>query len=73
MSWWMAVLATLALHCGEVVSIGRLVWGEAAPTPAVNMLQSHVSFTRRVLGSKAVIPARPPGGPGRPTSRRRTG
>jgi DNA-binding SARP family transcriptional activator len=30
----MAVLATLALHCGEVVSIGRLVdvvWGEAAP------------------------------------------
>jgi len=35
----MAVLATLALHGGEVVSTGRLVdvvWGEAAPTTAVN-------------------------------------
>ena len=51
----MAVLATLALHCGEVVSTGRLVdvvWGEAAPTTAVNTLQSRVSFLRRVLGSK---------------------
>ena len=60
----MAVLATLALHCGEVVSTGRLVdvvWGEAAPTTAVNTLQSHVSFLRRVLGSKAAIRARPPG------------
>jgi DNA-binding SARP family transcriptional activator len=46
----MAVLATLSLHCGEVVSTGRLVdvvWGEAAPTTAVNTLQSHVSFLRR--------------------------
>jgi len=60
----MAVLATLALHCGEAVSTGRLVdvvWGEAAPTTAVNTLQSHVSFLRRVLGSKAAIRARPPG------------
>jgi DNA-binding SARP family transcriptional activator len=60
----LAVLATLALHCGEVVSTGRLVdvvWGEAAPTTAVNTLQSHVSFLRRVLGSKAAIRARPPG------------
>ena len=60
----MAVLATLALHCGEVVSTGRLidvVWGGAAPTTAVNTLQSHVSFLRRVLGSKAAIRARPPG------------
>jgi DNA-binding SARP family transcriptional activator len=35
--------------------------GEAAPTTAVNTLQSHVSFLRRVLGSKAAIRARPPG------------
>ena len=60
----MAVLATLALHCGEVVSTGRLadvVWGQAAPVTAVNTLQSHVSFLRHVLGSKAAIRARPPG------------
>lgn len=60
----MAVLATLALHCGEVVSTGRVVdvvWGEAAPTTAVNTLQTHASFLRRVLGSKAAIRARPPG------------
>jgi DNA-binding SARP family transcriptional activator/tetratricopeptide (TPR) repeat protein len=59
-----AVLATLALHCGEVVSTGRLVdvvWGEAAPATALNTLQSHVSFLRRVLGSKAAIRARSPG------------
>ena len=58
------VLATLALHGGEVVSIGRLVdivWGEAAPPTAVNTLQSHVSYLRGVLGSKAAILARPPG------------
>ena len=68
----MAVLATLALGCGEVVSTGRLVdvvWGEAAPTTAVNTLQSHVSFLRRVLGSKAAIRAWPCGAGGRwPTS-----
>ena len=60
----MALLAALALHCGEVVSTGRLadaVWGEAAPATAVNTLQSHVSFLRHVLGSKAAIRARPPG------------
>jgi hypothetical protein len=59
----MAVLATLAPRCGEVVSTGHLadvVWGEAAPATAVNTLQSHVSFLRRILGSKAAIRARPP-------------
>ena len=59
-----AVLATLALQAGEVVSIGRLteaVWGEAAPATAVNALQSHASYLRRVLGSRAAIVARPPG------------
>jgi DNA-binding SARP family transcriptional activator/tetratricopeptide (TPR) repeat protein len=57
-----AVLATLALQAGEVVSTGRLVdsvWSEAAPA-ARNTLQSHVSYLRTVLG-KAAIVARPPG------------
>lgn len=59
-----AVLAALALHCGEVVSTGRLVdivWGETAPPTVVNTLQAHVSYLRGVLGSKAAIRARPPG------------
>ena len=58
------MLATLALHDGQVVSTDRLVdvvWGEAAPPTAVNTLQSHVSYLRGVLGSKAAILARPPG------------
>ena len=58
-----AVLATLALHGGDVVSTGRLadaVWGERAPA-ALNTLQSHVSYLRTVLGDKAAILARPPG------------
>jgi DNA-binding SARP family transcriptional activator len=59
-----AVLATLALHDGEVVSTSRLadvVWGEEAPPTAVNTLQSHVSYLRNVLGSRSAILARPPG------------
>ena len=59
-----AVLAVLALHCGKVVSTGQLVdivWGETAPPTVVNTLQAHVSYLRRVLGSKAAIRARPPG------------
>jgi DNA-binding SARP family transcriptional activator len=59
-----AVLATLALHAGETVSTSRLadaVWGQAAPPTALNTLQSHVSYLRKVLGSKAAILARPPG------------
>ena len=57
-----AVLATLALQAGQVVSTGRLVdavWGEAAPA-ALNTLQSHVSYLRTVVG-KAAIVAHPPG------------
>jgi DNA-binding SARP family transcriptional activator/tetratricopeptide (TPR) repeat protein len=57
-----AVLATLALQAGEVVSTGRLVdavWG-GCPPAALNTLQSHVSYLRTVLG-KAAIVARPPG------------
>jgi DNA-binding SARP family transcriptional activator/tetratricopeptide (TPR) repeat protein len=59
-----AVLATLALHGGEVVSAGRLaemVWGKEAPPTAVNTLQAHVSYLRTVLGSKTAIRARAPG------------
>ncbi len=58
------VLATLALHGGEIVSTGQLldvVWGATAPSTAVNTLQSHMSHLRNVLGSKAAILARPPG------------
>src|SRR5690349_19328844 len=58
-----AVLATLALHAGQVVGTGRLadaVWGERAPA-ALNTLQSHVSYLRTVLGDKAAILARSPG------------
>jgi DNA-binding SARP family transcriptional activator len=59
-----AVLATLALHAGETVDTGRLVdavWGQAAPPTALNTLQSHVSYLRKLLGSKDAILGRPPG------------
>jgi DNA-binding SARP family transcriptional activator/tetratricopeptide (TPR) repeat protein len=59
-----AILATLALHAGEVVSTDRLtdiVWGENPPPTAVNTLQSHVSHLRSVLGSKSVIRGTSPG------------
>ena len=59
-----AVLATLALHDREVVSVSRLVdvvWGEAAPPNATNSLQAHVSYLRGVLENKAAIRAHPPG------------
>lgn len=59
-----AVLATLALHGGEVVSVSRLVdavWGESAPSTVRNTLQSHVSYLRTLLGDKNVIVGRPPG------------
>jgi len=59
-----AVLATLALHVGKVVSTDRLVdavWGETAPLTALNTLQHHVSHLRAMLGGKAAILARPPG------------
>ena len=59
-----AVLATLALRSGEIVSTDRLVdavWGETAPTTAPNTLQSHVSYLRKMLRGRARIVARPPG------------
>ena len=66
-----AVLATLALHPGQVVSTDRLVdvvWGDRAPPTAATTLQNHVSYLRRLLGRKAAIrgpAARLPARPGR--------
>ncbi|HZN17944.1 MAG TPA: BTAD domain-containing putative transcriptional regulator, partial [Micromonosporaceae bacterium] len=59
-----AVLATLALHPGRVVSTDRLidvVWGDRPPTTALNTLQRHVSHLRGLLGGPGTIVARPPG------------
>jgi DNA-binding SARP family transcriptional activator len=59
-----AVLAALALHAGEVVSTDRLialVWGDEAPGSAVNTLQRHISYLRRVMGGRGGITARRPG------------
>jgi DNA-binding SARP family transcriptional activator len=58
------VLAILALHAGEIVSVDRLidiVWGDRPPRTAVNTVQSHVSYLRRVIGDKGAILGRPPG------------
>ena len=59
-----AVLATLALQHGDLVSIDQLVdvvWGEAAPSTSRNTLQSHISYLRTLLGDKTAIRAQPPG------------
>ena len=59
-----AVLATLALQAGEVVSTDQLVdvvWAHRPPPTAVNTLQRHVSHLRGALGCKDAIVARPPG------------
>src|SRR5215475_16188238 len=51
-----AVLAVLALRGGEIVSTDQLadaVWGHDAPSTAVNTLQSHMSYLRTVLGTRA--------------------
>src|SRR5579863_186411 len=59
-----AVLAVLALQCGEALSIDHLVetvWGGAAPVTAVNAMQSHVSYLRGLMGTRTAILTRPPG------------
>ncbi|MDX6742013.1 BTAD domain-containing putative transcriptional regulator [Actinocorallia sp. A-T 12471] len=58
-----AVLARLALRPGEVVGVDGLidaVWDGDPPATAVNALQSHVSYLRRLLGPDA-IRAKAPG------------
>ncbi|QYC44230.1 Regulatory protein AfsR [Nonomuraea coxensis DSM 45129] len=57
-------LATLALRAGETVSTERLidvVWGGSAPATAVNTLQSHISYLRRLLGVRTSIVTRATG------------
>src|SRR5215217_2171128 len=59
-----AVLAVLATYGGEVIATDRLidrVWGDDAPSTAVNTLQRHISYLRGVLGDRAAIVARAPG------------
>jgi DNA-binding SARP family transcriptional activator/tetratricopeptide (TPR) repeat protein len=59
-----AVLASLALHSGEVVSTDRLmdiVWPEQPRAATTNNLQSHMSHLRRALQDKMAIRAQQPG------------
>lgn len=47
-----ALLATLVLHAGQLLSVDRLVeelWGSAPPANAPNALQAHVARLRRLL------------------------
>jgi DNA-binding SARP family transcriptional activator len=58
-----ALLAFLALHAREVVSIDRLLdelWGERPPATARNSLQNSVSQLRKLLGED-VLRTRAPG------------
>ncbi len=57
-------LAALALRVGKVVSYDRLidvVWGGRSPVTAVNTLQSHISYLRRLFGVRESIVTRPAG------------
>ncbi|MEU4158320.1 BTAD domain-containing putative transcriptional regulator [Actinoplanes sp. NPDC026670] len=59
-----AILSVLALNAGRTVGADRLidlVWGDRPPATALNTVQSHVSYLRRVLGARAAIVSRPPG------------
>jgi predicted ATPase/DNA-binding SARP family transcriptional activator len=60
------LLAVLAVHLGEVVSVDRLVdmiWGEEPPANPRNALQSQVSQLRRHLGDEGqgLVVSQPPG------------
>ncbi len=57
------VLADLALHLGETVSIDRLIddlWGERPSVKAKHTVQEYVSQLRKELGQAALV-RRPPG------------
>jgi DNA-binding SARP family transcriptional activator len=59
-----AVLAALALHPRQLISLGRLVdivWGDEPPPAAVATLRSHVSLLRSLLGQDDVLAARSSG------------
>ncbi|MEV7384537.1 BTAD domain-containing putative transcriptional regulator [Streptomyces sp. NPDC091215] len=63
----LAVLASLVVHLGEVVSTERLVdlvWDEEAPATAGALVATHVSAVRRALarvGTAELIQTRAPG------------
>ena len=53
-----AVLATLALRTGSVVSVSRLVemvWGEDPPRTAEKTLQSYITRLRKGLGPGSIV------------------
>jgi DNA-binding SARP family transcriptional activator len=53
-----ALLATLILHAGEVVSPDRLIedlWGESPPRTARDALQNYVSLLRKTLGADVLV------------------
>ncbi len=53
-----ALLALLALHCGEPVSADRLIdllWGDAQAANPANALQAQISQLRRTLGAGAIV------------------
>ena len=57
------LLADLALHLGETVSIDRLIddlWGEHPPDSAQHAVEVYVSQLRKALGPPALL-TRPPG------------
>jgi DNA-binding SARP family transcriptional activator/tetratricopeptide (TPR) repeat protein len=60
-----AILADLAVHLGEVVSVDRLsddVWGEQAPATAPHAVEVHVSRLRKAFGdARDLLETRPPG------------
>ena len=59
-----ALLAILALHRGEVVSVERLIdelWGERPPATAAATIQVYVSQLRKALGRPELIVTRAPG------------
>lgn len=57
-----ALLALLAIHCGEVVSTDRIVnalWGASPPGTAGKAVQGYVSHLRRLLGDGALVTRAP--------------
>ena len=59
-----ALLAALALHANEVVSIERIVdsvWGAAPPPSARHVVQTYVSQLRSALEGVATLRTQPPG------------
>lgn len=59
-----ALLATLVIHAGELLSVDRLVeelWGDRPPSNAPNALQAHVARLRRLLPGREWISTLPTG------------